>query len=112
MGKQRSGSPFIHDDDDKIIGLKDPDGGEYFIPRFATQAAADARVASDAALAATDQLWLTGAGAPVDYTDGDPAATGEGTAGIGSIYTDSTNGKLYINGGTKAEPVWKIVTSA
>lgn len=23
-----------------------------------------------------------------------------------------TNGKLYINGGTKAQPVWKLVTSA
>jgi hypothetical protein len=33
-------------------------------------------------------------------------------AGIGSRYTDVTAGKLYINGGTKAQPVWKIVTSA
>jgi hypothetical protein len=112
MGKQRSGSQFIYDDSDKLIGIKDPDGGEYFVPRFATQAAAAARVSGDAALAAADQLWLTGDGAPVDYTDGDPAATGEATAGIGSLYTDYTNGKLYVNGGTKAEPVWKIVTSA
>lgn len=53
-----------------------------------------------------------GAGAPVDYTDGTPPATGEGVAGIGSRYTDTTAGKLYINGGTKAQPLWKIVTSA
>ncbi len=59
-----------------------------------------------------DILLLSGDGAPVDYTDGDPEATGEGTAGIGSIYVDYTNGKLYVNGGTKAEPLWKIVTSA
>jgi hypothetical protein len=110
--KQRSGSPFIYNDADEIVGIKDPDGGEYFIPRFATQAAADARVASDAALAAADQLWLTGAGVPVDYTDGSPAATGEGTAGIGSLYTDYTNGDLYINAGTKAHPTWKKVTRA
>lgn len=55
---------------------------------------------------------LTGAGVPVDYTDGDPAATGEGFAGPGSLYIDITNAKLYINGGTKAQPIWKIVTSA
>lgn len=61
---------------------------------------------------ANDVIRLEGDGVPVDYTDGDPAATGEGIAGKGSTYIDYTNGKLYINGGTKAEPVWKIVTSA
>lgn len=71
----------------------------------------DSAVAAYAGKAA-DVLWISGAGAPVDYTDGDPAATGEGTAAIGSIYSDVTNGKLYVNGGTKAEPLWKIVTSA
>lgn len=35
-----------------------------------------------------------------------------GVAGKGSRYTDTTNGKLYINGGTAAQPDWKIVTSA
>jgi hypothetical protein len=109
---EKSGSPFLYDDNDKIIGVKDPDGGEYFFPRFATQALAAARAASDATFAASDLLWLTGDGAPVDYTDGDPAATGEGAAGKGSLYTDYTNGKLYVNGGTKAEPAWKIFTSA
>jgi hypothetical protein len=59
-----------------------------------------------------DTRFYSGAGAPVDYTDGSPAATGEAEAGIGSIYADVTNGKLYINGGTKAQPVWKLVTSA
>jgi hypothetical protein len=53
-----------------------------------------------------------GAGAPVDYTDGSPAATGEGVAGIGSLYIDTTAGKLYVQKGTKAEPLWGIVTSA
>lgn len=59
-----------------------------------------------------DTRLYSGAGAPVDYTDGTPPATGEGEAGIGSLYIDYTNGKLYINGGTQAEPVWKLVTSA
>ena len=40
------------------------------------------------------------------------AGVGEAVAGIGSRYTDYTNGKLYINGGTKAVPIWKLVTSA
>ena len=52
------------------------------------------------------------AGAPVDYTDGDPAATGEAEAGIGSLCTRLDTGKLYVNGGTKAQPLWKLVTSA
>jgi len=38
--------------------------------------------------------------------------TAAGVAGPGSRYTDTTNCKLYINGGTKAVPDWKIVTSA
>lgn len=37
---------------------------------------------------------------------------GIGTAGPGSRYTDITNVKLYLNGGTAAQPDWKIVTSA
>jgi len=55
---------------------------------------------------------LSGEGVPADYTDGDPAATGEGTAQIGSLYVDCIAGKLYINGGTMAQPLWKIMTSA
>jgi hypothetical protein len=67
---------------------------------------------ANAGFSSGDVLMLAGAGAPVDYTDGSPPATGEATAGIGSLYVDTTGGKLYINGGTKAQPLWKIVTSA
>lgn len=59
-----------------------------------------------------DLCEIIGAGVPVDYTDGTPPATGEGVAGPGSRYTDITNAKLYLNGGTKAQPLWKNVTSA
>lgn len=52
------------------------------------------------------------AGAPVDYTDGTPPATGEGVAPIGSLAIRKDTGKLYINGGTQAQPLWKLVTSA
>ena len=67
--------------------------------------------ASGMVLNGDTRLYIT-AGAPVDYTDGTPPATGEAEAGKGSLAIDTTNGKLYVNGGTKAQPVWKIVTSA
>ena len=51
-------------------------------------------------------IEMIGAGAPSD------GVTGVNIAGIGSRYTDTTLGKLYINGGTLADPIWKIVTSA
>lgn len=51
-------------------------------------------------------LHLYGSGAPVDYTDGSPPATGEGTAYPGAIYTDTANGNVYRNSGTRAEPAW------
>lgn len=62
---------------------------------------ADVRMSSDVCL-------LSKAGAPTDGGSG----TGAGFAGIGSIAIDRTNGKLYVNGGTKASPTWKLVTSA
>lgn len=55
---------------------------------------------------------ITMPGAPVDYTDGSPPATGEGYAEKGSLCVRIDTGKLYINGGTKAQPLWKLVTSA
>lgn len=38
--------------------------------------------------------------------------TGATVAGPGSQYTALDTAKLYLNGGTKAQPAWKIVTSA
>jgi hypothetical protein len=55
---------------------------------------------------ASDVRQIYGAGAPTD------GVTGANVAGVGSRYTDTTAGKLYLNGGTKASPAWKIVTSA
>jgi len=72
---------------------------------FSTVAENDTRYA--AAIPFTDFVHLAGSGAPVDYTDGDPAATGEGVAAIGSFYTDTATGNLYVNTGTKAEPIWQ-----
>src|ERR1019366_10688980 len=42
---------------------------------------------------------------PVDHV------VGSDVSEIGSLYINRTTGKLYINGGTKALPVWKLVTS-
>lgn len=54
-----------------------------------------------------DVIIIADAGAPA-------AAFGAGYAGKGSLYIDTTNGKIYINSGagTKAVPAWAIVTSA
>lgn len=53
---------------------------------------------------------LIGTGTPVDGVVG--TGTGAGFAGPGSRYTDVAAGKMYLNGGTKASPAWKIITSA
>lgn len=57
-------------------------------------------------------LHLYGAGVPVDYTDGDPPATGEGTAPKGAIYSDITNGLVYRNSGSQAQPTWTALGDA
>jgi hypothetical protein len=56
-------------------------------------------------------------GAPLDlmhlFGSGAPAATvGQNQAQTGSLYTDFSAGKLYVNSGSKATPSWRIVTSA
>ncbi|SRR5713101_3287548 len=56
-------------------------------------------------------------GAPVDlahfYGSGAPGASfAQNQAQTGSLYTDVTNGKLYINSGTKSAVSWRLVTSA
>jgi hypothetical protein len=40
------------------------------------------------------------------------ANVGANVAGPGSMCIDYTNANLYINGGTKAVPAWKLVTKA
>ena len=56
--------------------------------------------------AIADLVIIPNAGVPTD------AVTGANIAGKGSLVIDTTNGKLYINGGTKSSPTWKLVTSA
>jgi hypothetical protein len=47
------------------------------------------------------------------YGNGAPSAsTGANHAQIGSLYTDTVAGKLYINSGNKGTPSWRLVTSA
>ena len=65
-------------------------------------------------LLAVDSNSLTGT-APtlaVALTTPGVAGTGGGQAGPGSRYTDLAAGNLYLNGGTKVRPVWKLVTRA
>lgn len=63
-------------------------------------------------LYASKLLLISDAGAPVDYTDGTPPATGEGTAPKGSLYVDTTNGFVYRNSGTVAQPAWTKLADA
>lgn len=70
------------------------------------------RTAYDAAVAKFTSLYLSGAGAPVDYTDGTPPATGEGVALPGALYTDTTGGTVYRNSGSQAEPAWTALADA
>jgi ABC-type lipoprotein export system ATPase subunit len=53
-------------------------------------------------------LLTTKAGVPVDGASG----TGKGTILKGGLCIDTTNGNLYVNGGTTASPTWKLVTRA
>lgn len=75
-------------------------------------AGGDIEMTQAAPLSTLVTLHLSGAGAPVDYTDGDPPATGEGTAPKGAIYSDTSGGNVYRNSGTQAEPVWTMLADA
>jgi hypothetical protein len=55
--------------------------------------------------APADVCHLFGAGAPT-------GATGQNQAATGSLFTDFSAGKLYVNSGSKATPSWRLVTSA
>lgn len=65
-----------------------------------------------ATVAALSALHLSGASAPVDYTDGTPPATGEGISPKGGLYTDTTAGLVYRNSGTQAQPLWTLLADA
>ena len=63
-------------------------------------------VGSDSGLMLGSGVWIfSNVGVPVAGVNG----AGAGWAGIGSLCTDSTNGKLYINTGTRASPTWTVV---
>jgi hypothetical protein len=57
-------------------------------------------------------LHRYGEGAPVDYTDGTPPATGEGSSPKGALYSDITGGFVYRNSGSQLQPVWTKLADA
>jgi len=59
-----------------------------------------------------NSLFIVSDGVPVDYTDGTPPATGEGVILPGGLCFDTTNGDVYRNSGTQAEPVWTQLADA
>lgn len=46
------------------------------------------------------------------HNDTPTSTTLAGTAGTGSLLIDATNGKVYVNAGSAAEPDWKELTQA
>jgi hypothetical protein len=65
-------------------------------------------IAADGGISIGNGAWVfSNAGVPSAGTSG----TGAGWAGKGSLCTDTTNGKLYINTGTTASPTWTVVGS-
>lgn len=64
---------------------------------------------------AADGGYYLGNGAWILSNPGVPSAGtsgfGAGWAGKGSLCTDTTNGKLYINTNTAASPTWTVVGS-
>lgn len=54
----------------------------------------------------TGPMFLRGDGAPTD------AVTGANVMDKGTVYVDSTNADWYMNAGTLASPVWKIIVRA
>jgi hypothetical protein len=108
VGEQPSGSPVSVPASSAITVGPRGDVSRWLIDSVigpgvnVTQNSASAVPDSGAPL---DLMHLFGAGAP-------SASTGANQAAIGSLYTDTTNAKLYIQGGTKVTPAWKLVTSA
>ncbi len=60
-------------------------------------------------------LQLAGNDVRIIQSDGSPndgsSGTGAGSAGVGSLCVDYSNGKLYINTGSKSSPTWTVVGS-
>lgn len=54
----------------------------------------------------------TALGLYLAFSAGAPSTLGTGYMGKGSLCTDTTNGKMYVQGGTAATPAWKLVTQA
>ena len=70
-------------------------------------AAEAAIIALETALPPGADIYIAStASTPVDYTDGDPPATGEGVYGKGSLVVALDTGVWYRNSGTQAEPLY------
>jgi hypothetical protein len=91
---------------DTTNGLTYTNTGTQAVPVWTASVTTAAYGTATGILNGLASVFLYGAGAPVDYTDGDPEATGEGTAPKGALYSDTTGGFVYRNSGTQAQPVW------
>ena len=95
MVQTTPGSGFDYGLDLKMIDVNQRMGGGSAIKPYAK---ANIRMEDDVCV-------LVDAGAPTSGASG----TGDNYAGTGSLYVDSTAGKLYINTGTISSPTWTVV---
>jgi hypothetical protein len=108
VGEQPSGSPVSVPASSAIVVGPRSDTSRWLIdqilgPGVVVVQNPAASVPHSAAPA--DLVHLYGAGAPT-------GATGQNHAQTGSLFTDYSAGKLYVNSGSKATPSWRLVTSA
>lgn len=94
---------------DTTDGVEYRNTGTTAAPVWTASVTTAAYAATAATVNALAALHLYGAGVPVDYTDGTPPATGEGTAPPGALYSVVSGtgaGDVYRNDGTQAQPAW------
>jgi hypothetical protein len=107
-GEQPSGSPIAVPSNSAITVGPRGDVSRWLIDQVLGQGVSVTQNAASAvpdAFAPADIMHLFGAGAPA-------ASVGQNSAQTGSLYTDFSAGKIYVNSGSKATPSWRLVTSA
>ena len=102
IGTAAKGRVYIN----STTGAEYTNTGTLAVPAWSASVTASAFGAVSSTVNAFSSLLFYSAGVPVDYTDGTPPATGEGTAQKGALCIDITNGFVYRNSGTLAQPAW------
>ncbi|MFZ4539209.1 hypothetical protein [Propionivibrio sp.] len=111
VGLAKKGCEYVN----TTTGLAYRNTGTLAVPVWTGSVTTAAFASTSSTVNALSALHLFGSGAPVDYTDGTPLATGEGVAVPNALYSDITtngSGGLWRNSGTQAQPVWTQLADA